>query len=267
MTARTRWWALSARILAVGLIACSGGAEPTYVPRDATLRHLPLSFYRAANSAGAPRAFIFFFGNDVGFWRPQRNLAAAMANQGYDVVGFDMKPLLASLPDSAASRDSAFASRIEPLIAATRAEFGADTLPIIIAGHSLGAEVAIWTASHVAIPRLAGVLALSPGSRSHLRVSATDIVNGAEPKDAESFGVADAIAQLPKTARIALVRGENDKYRFADSALVAAGGTRIQRYLVRFAGHSLKRIVVARPVVRRALDWILEPATAAAPKR
>lgn len=250
-------WPSVARLASVALIACSSGPEPTYVPHDPALRELPLYFYRTADRTNR-RALIFFFGNDLGFRRPQRDLAVAMAGQGYDVVGFDMKPLLASLPDDPAARDTAFDSRIGPMIAAARHELGADALPIIIAGHSLGAEVAIWTAGNVAIPRLAGVLALSPGSRSHLRVSASDVLNGDEPSDAGSFVVADVIARLPDGARIALVRGENDRYRFADSALVAAGGVHIQRYLVRFAGHSLKRIIVARPVVRRALDWLVE---------
>jgi len=65
--------------------------------------------------------------------------------------------------------------------------------------------------------------------------------------------------------RVAIVRGDHDKYRYADSALIAAGGDRIHTYIVPFASHSLKRIIVARPVMRQALDWLLEPAAARAP--
>ncbi len=241
----------------LSLAGCGDSAEPTYVPRSAELRALPLYFYRARNSPDGPRAIVFFLGNDIGFWRPHRQLALAMAGQGYDVVGFDVKPLLASLPGDPARREAAFADRIGAVIAASRRELGAETIPLIVGGHSLGAEVAIWTAANVPIAGLAGVIALSPGSRSHLGVDASDIANGAEPSGSGSFSVADEVRRLPGGVRFALIRGEHDRYRFADSALIAAGGTRAQRYLVRFAGHSLKRIIVARPVVRRALDWLV----------
>ena len=245
--------------LLVAASACGGAADPTYQARDPALRTRPLYFYPAVAGPDSARAFIFFFGNDIGFWEPHRRLAASMAERGYDVVGFDMKALLASLPDSGAARDSAFVAQVGALIAASRREQGADALPVVIAGHSLGAEVAVWSAAHVPVPHLVGVLALSPRSRSHLRVSVADIANGPEPTGAGSFSVARAVADLAPAIRLAVVRGEHDGYRFADSAIVAAGGHRAQRYVVRFAGHSLKRILVAKPVVRRALAWLLEP--------
>jgi pimeloyl-ACP methyl ester carboxylesterase len=254
----SRWsWAVCLSCLV--LFACSSGPEPTYVPHDPALRELPLYFYPAPNGTRSARGLVFFFGNDIGFRSPQRDLASMMAGQGVDVVGYDMRPLLASLPDDPSARSEIFDARIAALIGAVRKELGADTLPIIIAGHSLGAEVALWTVGHASIPRLAGVLALSPGSRGHLQVSASDIVNSKEPSGPGSFGVAEIVARLPEGLRVALIRGEHDRFIFADSAIVAAGGARIQRYLVRFAGHSLKRIIVAQWVVRRALDWLLEP--------
>jgi pimeloyl-ACP methyl ester carboxylesterase len=252
--ARRIWTRLPAL---VALITACGGSAPTYTPRDPALRELPLYFYVPSETRAHPRAFVFFLGNDVGFWQPHRDLASKLSDQDYAITGFDVRPLLASLPESAPGRDSAFAERITSIIVASRREVGADSLPLIIAGHSLGAELAIWTAAHARLPRLAGVLALSPGSRSHHRVTLSDITNTGEPDDAESISVADAVRALPSGVPVAIVRGDGDKYRFADSSLVAAGGTRAQLFPVHFASHSLKRIVVALPVVSRAIAWLL----------
>lgn len=207
-----------------------------------------------------PRAVVFFFGNDIGFWQPHRQLASSLAGYQFAVTGFDMRSLLRSLPVGAAARDSAFAAAIDPLIARARHELGGDSVPLIIAGHSLGAEVAIWTAAHVCPPGAIGVLALAPGSRSHLRVSLSDIMNGPEPTGPESFSVAEAIGAVPPGERIAIVRGTRDDYARADSALLAAGGRRIERFSVPLAGHSLKGIAMSSLATRFALDWLLADA-------
>ncbi len=244
------------------LLACGGGPAATYIPHDATLRALPLSFYPSSQRARPASAFVFFFGNDVGFWKPHRELAAALASDGYSVVGIDIRPVLASLPDREPARDSAFAARIMSIIVASRHELSADSVPLILAGHSLGAEIAIWTAAHVDIGRVTGVLAMSPRSRSHLRATLNDIANRGEPTDAESFDVGDAVRALPAPVRLAIVRGEHDKYATADSALISAGGARADRYVVPLAGHSLRNILIAGYVVSRALGWILQPLAA-----
>ena len=242
-----------ATVLAAG---CSGPAPP-YTPHDPALRDLPLYFYPPHDATRPPRAFIFFFGNDVGFWQPHRELCAALADDGYAVTGMDVRKLIASLPDHEPARDSAFAARIAPIIERSRHELKADSLPVVLAGHSLGAEIAIWTASHTPISGLVGTLALSPGERGHLRITLADITNTAEPRGAESFAIADAVRALPSRTRVAIVRGSHDKYRAADSSLVAAGGARATLYLVPLAGHSLRNIIVARHIVRGALRWIL----------
>jgi len=243
--------------IAVVLAACSSRDEPTRVARDPWLRDEPVFLYAAADSTRPPRAVVFFFGNDVGFWQPHRQLAASLARSQYAVAGFDMRALLRALPDRVIARDSAFAAKIDPIIAKARRELGGDSVPIVIAGHSLGAEVAIWTAAHVCPPGVVGVLALSPGSRSHLRVSLSDIMNGPEPTGAESFSVAEAISEVPPDERIAVIRGTRDDYARADSALLAAGGDRIEKFSVLFAGHSLKRIAASSFETRRALAWLL----------
>ena len=252
-----RRFAYVAALSAVASTFGCGGAAPTYTPRDPALRELPLYFYLPPNTHEPPRAFVFFLGNDVGFWEPHRDLAAKLAGRGFAVTGFDIRPMLASLPESEPARDSAFAEKIASIITASRREVGADSLPLVLAGHSIGAELAIWTGAHVRLSRLSGVLALSPGSRSHLRITVSDITNGEEPSGGESFSVADAIRALPAGVPVAIVRGDGDKYRFADSSLMAAGGSRAQLFPVPFASHSLRRIVIALPVVSRALGWLL----------
>ena len=244
-------------VAAAALGACSGTDNPTRVARDAWLRAQPVALYAAADSTRPARAVIFFFGNDIGFWRPHRQLAGSLAAAQYAVAGFDMRQLLRDLPDHGAERDSAFVTAVLPLIAHARHELGGDSIPLIIAGHSLGAEVAIWTAAHACPPGSVAVLAMSPGSRSHLRISASDILNGPEPTGAESFSIADAIAQVPPDERIAIIRGNRDELARADSSLLAAGATRIQRFSVPFAGHSLKQLATSAFVTRRALDWLL----------
>ena len=244
----------------VGVLATCSSPRPPYVAHNLQLRSLPVYFY--PSRSGSTRAVIFFFGNDIGFWTPHQNLAEFLAGQGYSVVGFDMRDFLAGLPDPPAQRDSAFDARIIPLIASARHEMHADSIPLVIAGHSLGAEVAIWTAAFVHPPNMVGVIAMSPGLRSHLQISASDLLNGPEPTGPGSFSVPATLHSIAPAVRVAIVRGDHDKYRYADRELLAAGGDRIHSYIVPFASHSLKRIIVAKPVMRQALDWLLQPATA-----
>ena len=244
-------------VLAAALAACSEPDRSARVVRDPELRGERVSLYPAVDSARAPRAVIIFFGNDIGFWRPHRQLATSLADAQYAVAGLDIRPLLSSLPEEKADRDSAFITRIERLVERSRHELRGDSVPVIIAGHSLGAELAIWAAAQACLPGVRGVLALAPGTRSHLRISMSDIMNGPEPTDPESFSVADAISMIPAEQRIAIVRGTRDEYTRADSSLLAAGGVRATRFLVPFAGHSLKRLVTTGLETRRALDWLL----------
>ena len=237
------------------LASCSGTDSPTHPSRDPALRNLFL--YDASDAERPARALVFFLGNDVGFWEPHRKLAVALTKSQYAVAGVDIKPILQALPDCAPERDSAFADTMRTLIQRTRKELKADSIPVIIAGHSLGAELAIWTAAHVHVPGTIGVLAMSPGTRSHLRVSISDIMNGPEPTGPESFAVADEIKLVPAVERVAIVRGKRDKYSQGDPTLVASGGARANRFLVPFAGHSLKRIATASFETRRALEWLI----------
>lgn len=261
-TWRYAWVAATAlALVALGLGAlaslASSAPAPNYVARDPSLRNASLSFY-PSRGAAHPRAVVFFFGNDIGFWEPHRELADFLAGHGYAVVGFDMRPLLASLPEEEPERDSVFARRIRTLIARSRHELAADSVPLVIAGHSLGAEVALWTAAYVHPHRLEGVLAMAPGARSHLRVTWADLTNSGDPTGPGTFSVPRTVAVVPEPARIAVIRGDHDKYGYADPAILAAGGTRTRRYVVPFASHSLKRILIAKLVVLEALHWMEE---------
>lgn len=139
-----------------------------------------------------------------------------VAGQGYAAVGFDVKPPPKSLPDdnTAALGDTIFGVVLASFIRASRHELGLDARPVILAGHSIRHERAVWSAGHVAIPDLLGVVATAPGDR--------------------------------------------DPYRYADSAIVAAGGRRLWLSIISLAGHSLKRVILARYMVRSAVAWVGE---------
>jgi len=234
----------------------SATAHPNHVVRDPVLRARGVVIY---TPAGPARALVLFFGNDVGFWRPHHALAAALASDGYAVAGVDIRPLLASLPEGHPARDVACRAAVRELVSHARSELSLDSVPLVIGGHSLGAELALWTAANAGLDGVAGTLALSPGNRSHLRVSASDILMTAEPKGPDSFGVAEQVALATGLGqRVAIVRGANDKFRTADISLMAAGGASARRFGVPFASHSLRDLTLARYVIRDAMGWLLE---------
>lgn len=243
-------------LLLFALTACESGPTVPYVARDESLRGEPLFFYPAAG--GHPRALILFLGNDVGFWKPHEELCWRLAENGYDVVGIDVKRYLARLPENEPARDSSFAATIGPLIARARAELHADSLPVVVGGHSFGAEVAFWIALHRPPPKLVGVLALSPRSTGHLIVTPFDLMNH-EASGPWSFSTIRAATDIAPTVRIALVRGASDKFRRHDAAFVAAGGPRLRYFPIPFASHSLKKLLIAGPIIEHAVDFLIEP--------
>ncbi|HMN09275.1 MAG TPA: hypothetical protein PKC83_10865 [Gemmatimonadaceae bacterium] len=254
--------------MALASLAGCGAPHPGLAPHDAALRDAPARLYPAADSTRPPRAIVFFFGNDVGFWRPHQQLAWSLSREQYAVAGFDIRRFLASLPDEPTVRDSVAAVRLARYIAAARRELareggagtdGAPAIPLVLAGHSIGSELALWTAAHLPLDRLVGVLAMSPGNRSHLEISASDLLMTSEPSGPGSFSVAEQVALLRSRARVAIVRGERDKLADADPALLAAGGVMARRWVVPFSGHSLKSTLLGSGYVLRALDWLLAP--------
>ncbi len=242
-----------------------GGREVTshYHPRTTALRKAEITVYAPPVGYASPRAILVFFGNDMGFWAPHRRLAFSLSCDGYAVIGVDIRPVLANLPGDSSLRADAVRRRVRGIIAAGHAEFDgprADT-PLLLAGHSLGAELALWSAASVPVPSLTGVVAMSPGSRSHLRISASDLLMTGEPQEAGSFAVSDMVTRalhMHPNLRIVVVRGSNDPFKTADPALLAAGGPQIRVSGVPLAGHSMKQLSLAGIVFRRALDWLLE---------
>jgi pimeloyl-ACP methyl ester carboxylesterase len=254
---------VTASLLGLGFVASLAWDDRSIhapvVPMDPLLRQAGVLLYPSTDGARPPRAVVFFFGNDVGFWRPHKLLASHLSERGIAVAGFDLRDLLHSLPVMPPERARTFVARIVPIIERSRAALGGASVPLVIAGHSLGAEVALWTAAHALRGEVAGVMAMAPGSRSHLDATLSDILNGPEPTGPGSFSVSDEVRAVPSGERIAIVRGSSDQYRIADVRLVPAGGARLHRFVVPFAGHSLKGGILVADAVQRAMDWLLQP--------
>ncbi len=238
--------------------ACFRSERAPYTPHDPKLAAFPLFFYPTIDSTNPAKAFIFFLGNDIGFWGAHQDLAKRLAGAGYDVVGFDVKAYFGKLPSDTLARASAFRDSVRVMIDLARHELHADSLPLIVGGHSIGAEIASWLARNVAPPNLAGLLLISPGARGHLSVSLADLAMSGEPTEPGSFSVAENISALPGSVRVALVRGTDDRYRSVDPELMKAGGTRMDRWPVLWGGHSMTNILLAGPFVERAVKWELQ---------
>jgi hypothetical protein len=84
--------------VAAALAACSEPDRSARIVRDPELRNAAVSLYPAADSTRPPRALIVFFGNDIGFWRPHRQLASSLADAQYAVAGLDIRVLSATAP-------------------------------------------------------------------------------------------------------------------------------------------------------------------------
>jgi len=232
-------------------------AHSAYVPRDPDLLKQPLYFYPSKGPLIHRKAGLFFLGNDLGFWEPHQRLAERLAASGYAVVGFDVKKFLDTLPDSSLLRDSVLAHEMPSLVARSMHELGADSLPIIIGGHSFGADLALWAEANARLPRVIGVLALGPTRRDHPTVSLSDEMNLGDPMEPGSFAVVDQIRNTPRNVHIALLRGASDKERKSDLDFIAAGGSRLSYTVIPFASHSLKSLIIAGPMIERALDRLV----------
>jgi len=246
------------RILsALLLVSACAPAHSAYRPRDPQLQREPLYFYPDVEGPSRPRAGVFFLGNDLGFWEPHQKLAERLAEHGYAVVGFDVKSFLDRLPDSALLRDSVLVHDMPALIKRSLHELHADSVPVIIAGHSFGADIALWTEATAPLPGVIGVLALGPTKRDHPMVTINDKVNLGEPTEPGSFAVDEQIRNTPSNVRIALLRGASDKERKSDRAFIAAGGSRLRYTVIPFASHSLRSLVIAGPMIEHALDLLV----------
>ena len=258
LPATGRAWTCAFAIgFAVVSAACFTPDAAPYTPRDASLATSEFFFYPAVDGPSHAKAIIFFLGNDLGFWGAHQELAKRLAASNYDVVGFDVKKYFNRLPDDTLTRGKALTDSVAIILKRVRVEFGADTLPMIIGGHSIGAEVATYIASRADVAHFKGVLLISPGARGHLRISAADLAMSGEPTEPGSFSIAENIRAIPAQVRIAIVRGTDDRYRTADSALMVAGSGRIEKWWVPWGGHSMRNILLAGGFVLRAVSWTL----------
>lgn len=237
-------------------LACAP-AHSAYIPRDPELQREPLYFYPKQGDSRHPKAGVFFLGNDLGFWEPHQKLAERLAAHGYAVVGFDVKKFLDRLPDSALLRDSILVHDLPDLMKRSLHEIGADSVPIVIAGHSFGADLALWVEANAHLQGVVGVLALGPTKRDHPSVTIQDKLNTGEPTEPGSFAVDEQIRNTPANVRIALLRGASDKERKSDQDFIAAGGSRMSYTVIPFASHSLRSLIIAGPMVERALDHLV----------
>lgn len=243
-------------LVALFAVACTP-AHSVYIPRDPELQREPLYFYPAVPRSSHPKAGVFFLGNDLGFWEAHQKLAERLASHGYAVVGFDVKKFLDRLPDSALLRDSILVHDIPRLMKRSLHELGADSAPTIIAGHSFGADIALWTEANARPPGVVGVLALGPTKRDHPTVTLMDKMNSGEPTEPGSFAVDEQIRNTPTGVRISLLRGASDKERTSDAAFIAAGGNRMTYTVIPFASHSLKSLIIAGPMIEHELDQMI----------
>jgi alpha-beta hydrolase superfamily lysophospholipase len=243
--------------LALLMAACFRTDAAPYTPRDPRLAAFPLYFYPTVDSTKPARAFVFFLGNDIGFWGAHQDLAKRLAGAGYDVVGFDVKEYFAKLPADTLERANAFRDSVRVMIALARHELHADSMPVVVGGHSIGAELASWIARNAAPPNMCGLLLIAPGARGHLRVSLADLAMSGEPTEPGSFSVSENISALGNGVRVALVRGTDDRYRSVDPELMKAGGARMERWAVPWGGHSMRNIFLAGPFIERAVGSVV----------
>jgi hypothetical protein len=88
-------------------------------------------------------------------------------------------------------------------------------------------------------------------------VTINDKLNVGEPTEPGSFSIVEQIRNIPANVRIALLRGASDKERKSDEGFIAAGGSRLSYTVIPFASHSLKSLIIAGPMIERALDRLV----------
>ncbi len=232
----------------------SKGHPSAMVPADSSLVRDWLYYYPSHRTEAA-RGFVVLFGNDVSFWEPHQDLAWRIADDGYAVLGIDLRKFLATLPEREPQRDSAFAVAMPLLIQRARHAMNADSMPLIVGGHSFGAELAIWLAAYRPPDRLKGVLLLNTRSSGHLFITAHDWMNE-EASGPYSFSTIELVTKIDPRVRIALVRSEKDKFKQHDPDFIKAGGSRLRRFVIPMAAHSLTSMLIAAPLVSRAVRFL-----------
>src|SRR5437660_115695 len=79
-------------------------------------------------------------------------------------------------------------------------------------------------------------------------------------RGAWSFSTIDAVKHIDPAVRIAIVRGEHDPFRQHDPDFLAAGGARVDRIVIPYAGHALKTMILAGPAIMRGMRFLTDGA-------
>jgi pimeloyl-ACP methyl ester carboxylesterase len=204
---------------------------------------------------------VLFFGNDMGFWETHQRLAELMSKCGFDVVGFDVSAWLDKMPKNNDVRSRRLSADITEIVHAARLELRDRGLPLVLMGHSSGAELALWVAAHSRLDSLRGVIAMAPGARGHFLADPLQAIRGVkyEPEEPGSFSVAAAAAAVPEHTAVAIVRGSRDGYAYADKGILAAGGKRVRLYKVPLAKHNMRGLLsqaLLLRIVRQSTDAV-----------
>jgi CheY-like chemotaxis protein len=64
--------------------------------------------------------------------------------------------------------------------------------------------------------------------------------------------------EIDPRVRIALVRSSKDPFRVHDPEFVAAGGARLERFVIPLATHSMTTMLTAGPIISRAVRFLLD---------
>ena len=260
-------WLIGVGLVLIGLVLIVGGVvwyarrpskghPSAVVPADTAVRH-PWIYFYPTHRPGPAVGIAVLFGNDVSFWEPHQDLAWRIADDGWSVIGIDLRTFLNTLPSEEPQRDSAVAVALPRLIAGARHALSGDDLPLIVGGHSFGAELAIWLAAKRPPPHLVGVMPINTRGSGHLFITARDWLNE-EASGAWSFSTVDLVRAIDPHVRIALVRSEHDRFAVHDSAFQVAGGARLRRFVIPLASHSLRSVLVAKPIIARAVRFLAD---------
>jgi acetyl esterase/lipase len=155
------------------------------------------------------------------------------------------------------------AVRALPALVATAAAGRADASRAVVAGHSVGGQLALWAAAQPdAVPgpviSMAGVTDLAASYRDRLGQDATrGLMGGGPDRFPARYRVADPMAAVPVAASVTLIHGTEDdrvpaRYSTEYASAAAAAGGVAHLVLLPGAGHFdvIDPLAAAWPAVR-----------------
>lgn len=227
----------------------------------------------------APRPLVVFVHG--GFWMAEYDrthaapLATDLAARGYPVASVEYRRIgqpgggYPGTLDDVAAAVAALPELLAVALAEDRYE-GFDTDRPILAGHSAGGHLALWTAARGGPSVTRGVLALAPVANLlrayELRLggdAARKLLGGAPGERPDAYAAADPTALLPIGVPVAVVHGRRDEqvpYRigaeFAAAARVAGDDVRLVELPECEHFGLIDPLSAAWPAVLDALDFL-----------